>query len=202
MMQKTATALAFLAIVGNLATNCEATTSCESSACDALKTNILDCNVEQLAQKIYKKHEQDDMQLAEFRKSLDGQRWTNVDDYIKENEKYLMSCWGVGSRVRIVPGSRFADESSACGTVSTRTCAVYQAANPDGDGMGDGMEDGMEEITFDDGYSNNYAYEDFEACDDGGLFQKKEADEAAAKKEADEAAAKKEADVNEVPFLV
>ena len=59
------------------------------------------------------------------------------------------SCFEVGARVRIIPGSRYStNRSAACGTVSIATC----------------MGGGYKAITFDDGYSNSYEYTDFEIC--------------------------------------
>jgi hypothetical protein len=58
------------------------------------------------------------------------------------------TCWYVGERVMIVPGSRYGYQSAACGTITSDTC--------DGGGY--------QWITFDDGYSNCYEFADYEEC--------------------------------------
>ena len=50
--------------------------------------------------------------------------------------------------MRIVPGSRYEHQSSACGTLDTDVCRGT----------------GYWSITFDDGYSNAYEFEDYEQC--------------------------------------
>ena len=57
-------------------------------------------------------------------------------------------CWPSGSRVRIVPGSRYGHQNSGCGTLSSQLC----------------KGDGYQAITFDDGYYNAYEFEDYEQC--------------------------------------
>merc|ERR1719281_1110758 len=58
------------------------------------------------------------------------------------------TCWYVGERVMIVPGSRYGYQSAACGTITYDTC--------DGGGY--------QWITFDDGYSNCYEFADYQEC--------------------------------------